>query len=669
MVEPILGQAYGYCYILVLAAGFAALMIFITKILSKLLGEKQNSERFTTSGRNTSSGLIASAVVSSWTWPGTLLTSSGMAYSYGICGGAWYSFAFTIQITFFAVLALEIKRKAPGAHTILEIVKARFGKVAHWIMLFYALGTNVIISAMLLLGGCQAINVITGMHLVAAAMLLPIGVFVFTVMGGLKSTFISDWFHTIIIYLVIIISIFNTFTRSEKIGSIDRMYEMLVEVAETHPSAGYKGSYLTWTNKTALLNGWNIVIGGFSTVFCDPSYSQKAIAARPKSSMFGYFLGGLCWLVIPLALSLASSLANLALVNDPTSPTYPNLVPTTLVNEGIPMLYGLFMTLGKSGCAAGLLMIWLAATSATSAELIGFSSVVTYDVYRAYINPKASGKQLVNVTHICVTLFAIAMGGLTVLFNYIGITISWIISFIGVILGPGVFAFTLSLFWSRMTKFSIIIGPPLASIIALIGWCASAKSFYGAVNKDTLGEQYSCAVGNFIGLFGSLIFIIVISLLKPDKKPYDFETLDENFVAADDATVEEATAMKIKDPNEKRELKIYSFYSQIIAWSLFFILIFLIPMPMYGQNYIYSKKFFRGWVVIVMIWLLIAATIIILLPVYQSRNTLRKLWDISRGKQERIEKELLSAQPSHVIEGLEEVIEINVEVNSKEREA
>ncbi|QLQ78665.1 hypothetical protein HG537_0A09130 [Torulaspora globosa] len=663
MVEPILEQAYGYCYILVLGAGFAALMIFITKVLSKFLGEKQNSESFTTSGRNTSSGLIASAVVSSWTWPGTLLTSSGMTYAYGICGGAWYAFAFTIQITFFAVVALEIKRKAPGAHTILEVVQARFGRVAHWVMLFYAMGTNVIISAMLLLGGCQAINVITGMHLVAAAMLLPLGVFVFTVIGGLKSTFISDWFHTIIIYLVIIISIFNTYTRSDKIGSIDKMYELITEVAKVHPSAGHEGSYLTWTNKTALLNGWNIVIGGFSTVFCDPSYSQKAIAAKPKASMAGYFIGGLCWLVIPLALSLASSLANLALVNDPSSPTYPNPVPTTLVDEGIPMLYGLYMTLGKSGCAAGLLMIWLAATSATSAELIGFSSVVTYDIYRAYINPRASGKQLVTVTHGCVTFFAIAMGGLTVLFNYIGITISWIITFIGVILGPGVFAFTLTLFWSRMTKLSIIVGPPLASIAALIGWCASAKSFYGAVNKDTLGQQYSCAVGNFVGLFGSLIFIGVISLLKPDEKPYDFDTLDDNFIVADDATVEDAVAMRINDPKEKRELKKYSIYAQIIAWSLFFILIFLIPMPMYGQKYIYSKKFFRAWVIIVMIWLLIAAAFIILYPIYQSRHTLVKLLEIVQGKREKEEKELLSAQPSQFVEGV--VVDVVLEAEKR----
>ena len=33
----------------------------------------------------------------------------------------------------FGVLAVQIKRKAPNAHTILEIVRHRWGKWAHWV--------------------------------------------------------------------------------------------------------------------------------------------------------------------------------------------------------------------------------------------------------------------------------------------------------------------------------------------------------------------------------------------------------------------------------------------------------------------------------------------------------------------------------------------------------
>ncbi|KAG7826968.1 hypothetical protein KL920_004966 [Ogataea angusta] len=69
MVQPILEQAYGYCYILALGAAFAVLMIGITKALAKYAGEVQDSEHFTTASRNVKTGLVASAVVSSWTWP------------------------------------------------------------------------------------------------------------------------------------------------------------------------------------------------------------------------------------------------------------------------------------------------------------------------------------------------------------------------------------------------------------------------------------------------------------------------------------------------------------------------------------------------------------------------------------------------------------------------
>jgi Na+/proline symporter len=78
---------------------------------------------FSTAGRTVKSGLVASAVVSSWTWAATLLTSSGVAYRYGV----QYASGATVQILWFATLAIELKRRAPNAHTFLEVVRARYG--------------------------------------------------------------------------------------------------------------------------------------------------------------------------------------------------------------------------------------------------------------------------------------------------------------------------------------------------------------------------------------------------------------------------------------------------------------------------------------------------------------------------------------------------------------
>lgn len=49
----------------------------------------------------------------------TLLQSSGVAYRYGVSGPFWYASGATVQILLFATLAIELKRKAPNAHTFL----------------------------------------------------------------------------------------------------------------------------------------------------------------------------------------------------------------------------------------------------------------------------------------------------------------------------------------------------------------------------------------------------------------------------------------------------------------------------------------------------------------------------------------------------------------------
>lgn len=105
--------------------------ILTTFLLKRYNSEVQTSEMFSTAGRTVQSGLVASAVVSSWTWAATLLQSSGVAYRYGVSGPFWYASGATVQILLFATLAIELKRKAPNAHTFLEVIRARYGVYGH----------------------------------------------------------------------------------------------------------------------------------------------------------------------------------------------------------------------------------------------------------------------------------------------------------------------------------------------------------------------------------------------------------------------------------------------------------------------------------------------------------------------------------------------------------
>lgn len=196
-----LSQGVGYGIVLGLGFAFAFGMILTTWVLKRYQNEVQTSEMFSTAGRTVKSGLVASAVVSSWTWAATLLQSSGVAYRYGVSGPFWYASGATVQILLFATLAIELKRKAPNAHTFLEVIKARYGLYTHLVFTVFGLMTNILVTAMLLTGGSAVVTSLTGVPTAAACFLLPVGVVMYTIFGGIKATFLTDYgmFSTIII--------------------------------------------------------------------------------------------------------------------------------------------------------------------------------------------------------------------------------------------------------------------------------------------------------------------------------------------------------------------------------------------------------------------------------------------------------------------------------------
>merc|ERR1719213_687249 len=150
---------------------FSIVTIFLSKFELNVLGRSMSSEQFNTAGRDVGVALTAAVIVSQWTWAATLLMSSNMGWRVGISGPFWYASGATIQILLFAILAIQVKRRASHMHTFMEIVKARFGTFTHIVMIIFALTTNIIVTSMLLLGGAATIEDLTGMSKLSAAFL------------------------------------------------------------------------------------------------------------------------------------------------------------------------------------------------------------------------------------------------------------------------------------------------------------------------------------------------------------------------------------------------------------------------------------------------------------------------------------------------------------------
>ena len=87
------------------------------------------------------------------------------------------------------------------------------------------------------------------MHVIAATFLLPAGVVLYTFVGGIKATFLTDYFHTFVITILICFLTVKTFTTPE-ITSVGHLWDLIVKAGQQHPVEGNQdGSYLTMTSK------------------------------------------------------------------------------------------------------------------------------------------------------------------------------------------------------------------------------------------------------------------------------------------------------------------------------------------------------------------------------------------------------------------------------------
>ena len=215
----VLPAGVGYGIVIGIGGFFAILMLAITYLQNRYTTySTSQAEEFNTASRSVKPGLIAAGIVSSWTWSATLLTSSTFAYSYGICGPMWYGAMGSFQILLFSLIAIKIKANAPGAHTFPEIVLARHGKIAHATYLFNGLATNMLVGACLVLGGSQVVGALSGMNVYAACFLIPLVVAAYVIVGGLRSTFIADYTHTVILFITIFVFGFTIYATSDVVG-------------------------------------------------------------------------------------------------------------------------------------------------------------------------------------------------------------------------------------------------------------------------------------------------------------------------------------------------------------------------------------------------------------------------------------------------------------------
>ncbi|KAG2046339.1 Na+/solute symporter [Suillus hirtellus] len=647
--KPLLAQSVGYGVVVGVGFFFAGVMFILTTLQRKFFEfSPASSEEFTP-------GLICCGIVSAWTWSATLLQSSTVAYTFGVSGPWWYGVGGTIQVAMFGMVASKVKQNANGAHTFLEIVKTRFGTSAHILFTFYGFLCILLVCGSLLLGGSATVNALTGMNITAACFLLPIGIAVYVIFGGLRATFICDWSHTIILFIIIYIFTFRAYGTSPAIGSVSRLYDLLEQASIVTPVVGNQGgSYLTMKSDQGLVFGAITILSGFTGVFCDQGYWQRAIASHPESTTKAYMLGGISWFAVPWAFASCLGLSARALITNaspPNFPTYPSPLSPSQISAGLAAPAAAAVLMGKGGAITVLLVVFMAVTSAASAELIGVSSLF---IYRTYFRPNATGDEIVRVSHYFICFWAVWMGCWATILNAVHIDLGWVnyLGYRGCILSPAVIPIGLTVSWSKLTKAGVFCGAIGGACFGMLAWMIGCWKIYGQINISNLAQPYSALCSSLAGLFFSGILTVGVSLLNPadydfsgtraiatleDTIGSDISGVDTSYRASDTESQNEKRDEKqssLKQPvsnivevglendDEQRLRSLKTVFRKAFIYSsiLTLIVVILVPLPLFFSHYVFSKKFYTFWTACSIIWAFASGSFCIVFPLWESRN-------------------------------------------------
>ena len=142
---------------------------------------------------------------------------------------------------------------------------------------------------------------------------------------------------------------------------------------------------------------------------------------------------------------------------------FPYLSPNRLTPEqhgaGLSSPATAIALLGTGGAALKLLLLFVAVTSSTSAELIAVSSLLNFDIYKTYIKPNATSRQLVRVSHHGIIIYALVLAVVCCFFNVVSLNPTWLLTVLGVIVGGCSIPSGLMLLWPRVSTTAVRFAP------------------------------------------------------------------------------------------------------------------------------------------------------------------------------------------------------------------
>lgn len=197
----------------------------------------------------------------------------------------------------------------------------------------------------------------------------------------------------------------------------------------------------------------------------------------------------------------------------------------------------------------------------------------------------------------------------------------------GVLLCPAVAPLMCTLLWSKQSKLAATASPIIGLVCGLIAWLVTAQGIYGELTLASTAANYPMLAGNLASIIVPIPCLLILTWIKPQN--FDWESTKAIQQVADP---EEDTKNTISIPIEPKPVVVEetpeemmagllkaSRFAKISSVILTLVLVILWPLPMFGSQYVFSREFFTGWVVVSIIWIFCSTCAVAIYPVFESR--------------------------------------------------
>lgn len=426
---------------------------------------------------------ILGTTVATWSGAAVFMGFVGMGFESGLSGFfTWAVPGCALTILFVTLFGRKLRRLR--LYTIPDLFALRFGRNAALIPALYQIFVYTIPAlAIQFIGLGIAFRFFFGLELQWGILMSFALITLYTLLGGLPSTILTDSIQSALIILALILMFVFSLHYA---GGMERVLDITPDYFWS--PAGRDG----WSGL-----GLALTVGPFYMVW--QTTWQKVYASRnERTAVIGVNWG----FVVCLFIGLLSFMIGILSRGFVPLDTPPDLIFTTAVSRVFPPYLGAFVVVGL---AAAIM------SGADSFTMMGSASMAR-DIYQQFFKPRATRREMLTVARCSVVLMSVAAVVLALNAQGIINVYSLVLRIYGAGMVPPVLAL---LFWKKTTRSGVQAGMISGGLVTFLWHIAGPDFIMDAV------------AGYGISLF-STVLVSLLSRHAPDEqvRALFFEELD-----------------------------------------------------------------------------------------------------------------------------------------------